>query len=193
MPVILRDAPNPEVLVWAFGKPIYQRLLSFFTDEMGGDIIDPNEGFDLKVTITHVPGKMFNGKPSLDTAVDLRKQVKLSTDAVQAKAWLDAVPNLDDMYKLKSAQEIETLLNNWLNGGEASSSSDDEGTSKGSAASGDELDKLVNEVKSEVKPAPEAKVEKAKAKPVKKADVDEEAPVAKKSLDEAFEELMADE
>lgn len=199
MPVIVRGQEDKGVLVWVFGKPIYQRLLGFFTDEDGGDILDPNDGYDLKVAITHTPGKMFMGKPSLDTTIDIRKSSKLSADPVQAKTWLESVPNLDDMYKLKSVQEIETLLNNWLNGGEATAN-DDDGTSKGASPSGDELDKLVNEVKGESKadaaPASEAKPEKAaKAKATKKAsaDVDEDAPVEKKSLDDAFAELMKDD
>jgi hypothetical protein len=199
MPVIVRGQEDKNVLVWVFGKPIYTRLLTFFTDEDGGDILDPNEGFDLKVAITHTPGKMFMGKPSLDTQIDIRKPSKLSADPILAKTWLDGVPNLDDMYKLKSVQEIETLLNNWLNGGEATAN-DDDGTSKGASPTGDELDKLVNEVKGESKadaaPASEAKPEKAaKAKAAKKAsaDVDEDAPVEKKSLDDAFAELMKDD
>lgn len=201
MPVIVRGQEDKGVQVWAFGKPIYQRLLSFFTEEDVGDILDPVQGFDLKVTITHTPGKMFNGKPSLDTVVDpARRQSKLSDDSAQAKTWLDAVPNIDDMYKLKSVQEIETILNNWLNGGEATSSESD-GSSKGSSPTGDELDKLVNEVKGEAKApesasASEAKAEKpakGKGKKAAAADADEEAPVEKKSLDDAFAELMKDD
>lgn len=199
MPVIVRGQEDKGVQVWAFGKPIYQRLLSFFTEEDVGDILDPTQGFDLKVTVTHTPGKMFMGKPSLDTVVDpARRQSKLSDDAAQTKTWLDGVPNIDDMYKLKSVQEIETLLNNWLNGGEAVVS-DSDGSSKGASPTGDELDKLVNEVKGESKaePAPvsEAKAEKpAKAKGKKAAaSDDEEAPVEKKSLDDAFAELMKDD
>ena len=200
MPVIVRGQEDKGVQVWAFGKPIYQRLLSFFTEEDVGDILDPTQGFDLKVTVTHTPGKMFMGKPSLDTVVDpARRQSKLSDDAAQAKTWLDGVPNIDDMYKLKSVQEIETLLNNWLNGGEAVVS-DSDGSSKGASPTGDELDKLVNEVKGESKapestPEAEVKAEKpAKAKGKKAAaSDDEEAPVEKKSLDDAFAELMKDD
>lgn len=195
MPIIVRGQEDKGVQVWAFGKPIYQRLLGFFTEEDVGDILDPNEGYDLKVNITHTPGKMFNGKPSLDTTVDVRKPSKLSNDPTQVKQWLESVPNLDDVYKLKSVQEIETLLNNWLNGGDASSPEDD-GTSKGSSAGVDELDKLEKELKSETKvePSPESKTERAK--PSKKsvvADLDDEPPVAKKSLDDAFNELMEDD
>jgi len=196
MPVVVRGQEDKGVQVWAFGKPIYQRLLSFFTNEEVGDILDPNEGYDLLVNITHTPGKMFNGKPSHDTAVDAaRKQSKVSNDPAQMKTLLESVPDLDDMYKLKSAQEIETILNNWLNGGDSVASSSD-GTPKGAPAD-DELDKLVNEVKGEAATAKSEEtkpVEKA-AKPSKSkkaADVDD-APVESNSLDEAFDSLMKDD
>lgn len=198
MAVLVRGQEDKGVQVWAFGKPIYQRLLGFFTDEDVGDILDPTEGFDLKVLVTHVPGKMFNGKPSLDTAVDpARRPTKLSDDPAQAKTWLDSVPNIDDMYKLNSVQEIETVLNNWLNGGDTSSGGDPDGSSGGmSSSGGDELDKLVNEVKGEAAPSSDAsptKPARAKAKKQPTPDVDDEVPVVKKSLDAAFAELMNDD
>lgn len=196
MPIIVRGQEDKGVQVWSFGRLIYQRLLSFFTEEDVGDILDPNEGFDLKVNITHTPGKMFMDRPSMDTVIDpARRQSKLSDDPLVAKTWLDAVPNLDDMYKLKSVQEIETLLNNWLNGGAATVSASD-GSSKGASPPGDELDKLVNEVKSETEvPVVAVKTEKStkSKKAVASADVDKEAPVEKKSLDDAFAELMKDD
>lgn len=195
MPLIVRGQEDKGVQVWAFGKPIYQRLLGLFTEEDFGDILDPNEGFDLKVAITHTPGKMFLGKPSLDTQVDPRpRPSKLSDDPAVAKQWLDSVPNLDDMYKLKSAQEIETLLNNWLNGGDATASPDD-GTQKGQSPQVDELDKLVDEVKAEPK-VQEPKTDKpTRSKKDKKATAsdDDDAPVEKQSLDDAFAELMKDD
>jgi len=193
MAIVDRDAEDKGVMVWAFGSPIYKRLLGFFDDEDVGDFLDPIEGFDLKVKVTHPPGKMFNGKPSLDYEIDpARKQSKLSENTEQATKWLESVPNIDDMYKQKSFQEIETILNNWLNGGAPPDTS--EGSSRGTAPA-DALDKLVEDVKSDKPKAANAKA----AKPVKSApkpagDVDvDEAPVEKKSLDEAFDELMQDD
>lgn len=183
MPVIVRGEESKGVQVWSFGKQIYSKLLGYYLDEEVGDILDPNEGFDLKVTITKLPGKQFN-----DTVVDAARKATRLADADQAKSWLDAVPNLDDMYSQKSFQEVETILNNWLNAGDSNGSSDDDdsdGTSHTSAAVSDELDKLVNEVKSS-KPA------KAKAKKVAD-DEDDDAPSNKKNLDDAFAELMSDD
>ena len=183
MPIIVRGQEDKAVQVWSFGKQIYSKLLTYYTNEEVGDILDPKEGFDLNVFIKQQPGKQFQ-----DTDVEAaRRPRSLSDDAAQAKTWLEAVPDLGDMYKLKSEQEIKTLLQNWLDGGAASTDQSD-GTSRG-PVSNDELDKLVSEVKAEVKTDTEAPA-KAKAK-AKKIEASE--PAEKKSLDDAFAELMKDE
>jgi hypothetical protein len=91
------------------------------------------------------------------------------------ETWLNTIPNLDDMYRLKSTQEIETVLNNWLNGGTTDSSLE---VSRGPATT-DALDDLVAEVKS-------ASTEKPAAKKSKKEDDGGK----KQSLDDAFADLM---
>ena len=175
-PVIVRGEEDKGIQVWSFGKVVYQRMLGFFLDEEVGDIIDPNNGFDLKITITKAQGKQFN-----DTMVDpARRPSKLHDDQKVMATWLENVPNLDDMYRLKSTQEIETVLNNWLNGG-ATEETPTVGTARGPAPA-DALDDLVAEVKAS---SPDKK------KPKK---VDESSPpVKKQSLDEAFADLMEDD
>jgi hypothetical protein len=203
MPIVVRGACDSDfnlvdnqeskgVLVYSFNKFLYQRLLGFFTDTEVGDILDPLQGFDLKVTIKP-SGKKFNGKEVMDTVIDAcRSPSVLSKDTEQAKKWLEGVPNIDDMYPQKTASEIEKVLNDWLAGGGAADDSD--GSSRGEKPQ-DALDQIVEEVKAEVKSNTkpvEAKAEtNGKAKRGKKADVDldSEAPVKKSSLDEAFEEL----
>jgi hypothetical protein len=146
-------------------------MLGFFLDEEVGDILSPTEGFDLKISISKPPGKQFN-----DTVVDpARRPSKLHEDAKQMETWLNTIPNLDDMYRLKSTQEIETVLNNWLNGGTTDSSLE---VSRGPATT-DALDDLVAEVKS-------ASTEKPAAKKSKKEDDGGK----KQSLDDAFADLM---
>lgn len=194
--IIVRGQEDKGLQVWSFNKFIYQRLLDFYTNaDVNPDLVDymdPLEGIDLLVNVKK-SGKKFNDREMLDFTIDLgRKQSKLSNDADQAKKWLDALPNIDDMYPQKSVQEIETALNNWLNGDAVADTSTD-GTSKGSASS-DALDALVQEVKAESKPA-EAKTDKvSKPAKAKKPSVDDdEAPVEKKSLDDAFADLMKDD
>jgi hypothetical protein len=204
MPIIDRGAEDKNVQVWSFNKFVYQRLLDFFTNaEVNPDLIDymdPNEGIDLLVIIKP-SGKKFNNKDVMDTQIDLgRRQSKLSNDPATAKRWLDSVPNIDDIYQPKSEKEMEQALNIWLAGGVDTTTTSDEGTSRGNPDRGkDELDKLVDDVKAVVptkteKPAvtaaPAIKPVRKASKPVE-VDIDA-APAAKTSLDAAFDELMKD-
>lgn len=189
MPIIVRGQEDKGVQVWSFGKMVYQSLLGLFTDEDCGDFLDPLEGFDLKVTLAMSPKKV-DGRSFMDTTVKNRpKSSMLSEDSEQAKKWLDSVPNIDDMYKLKSAAEIEEILNTWLAGGAASDAKDsgDEGSGRGNKPK-DELDKLADELKVE---APKAEPVKSPKK--KKADVEDLDSAPKQSLDDAFNELMKEE
>lgn len=174
-PVVVRGEEDKGVLVWAFGKQVYQRMLSFFLDEEVGDILSPTEGFDLKVMISKAQGKQYN-----DTTVDpARRQSKLHEDAEIAKRWLDSVPNIDDMYRLKSTQEIEAVLNSWLNGGSTTPEQDHSGGTSRGPSPVDELDSLTAELKTAISP------DKSDKKPApKKTDA------KKQSLDDAFAELM---
>jgi len=175
-PVIVRGEEDKGVQVWSFGKVVYQRMLGFFLDEEVGDILDPNSGFDLKVTITKVPGKQYN-----DTMVDpARRPSKLHEDSKSMATWLENVPNIDDMYRLKNTQEIETILNNWLNGGSsADETSSDPGTSRGPVVQ-DALTELVEDVKSSSSASASKKTKKT----------DDDVSSKKKSLDDAFADLM---
>lgn len=182
VPVIVRGQEDKGVMIWSMGKPVYQRLLSFFIDEEVGDILSPTDGFDLKVSITHTPGKMFKGKPSLDTTVDpARRPSKLHDDPAVAQKWLESIPNIDDMWPLKSTQEIEAILNNWLSGGATAEETHAGGTTRGPTTT-DDLDNLVGELKQEKSAAPVVE----EKKPAKKTDSSKK----KQTLDEAFDELM---
>ena len=194
-PVIVRGQEDKGVMVWSFGKLIYQRLLGFFVDEDYGDILDPKEGFDLKVTVSQQPGKQFQ-----DTVVDCKGRASvLHSDPKTVESWLNSVPNIDDMYRLKGKEEIEQILNTWLNSGSADedNSSSSEGTSRGTSSTPDALDALVNEVSN--KPvqsvaAPAAKKPTPSKKPkVDDDDAEESAPAKKQTLDEAFAELTNDD
>lgn len=194
MPVIVRGQEDKGVQVWSFGKLVYQRLLGFFNDEDVGDILDPMEGFDLKVILAP-SAKKVDGRSFLDSQIDAaRRPSKLSDDPELAKKWLDSVPNIDDMFRQKTEKEIDQILNTWLSGGASGDDlGSDEGTARG-ATPADALDQLVNEVKAEAKVTPvETKAEKPKrGKKVSDVDLDETTPDVKQSLDDAFADLMKD-
>ncbi len=198
-PIIVRGPTEDQVLVWSFGKEIYQRLLEFFLDAEIGDITEVNDGFDLKVKITKAPGKFWP-----DTTVDAaRKATKLFPDTKKIEDTLAAIPNLDEYHKLKTYDELKAIIEAWSRGDDQPN--DSEGSSRG-AGEPDELDKLANEVSSlktdarhkpekleEVKAAAVEKADKAPRGKGKKADDDLEGIVPSKiadSIDSVFDEIL---
>ncbi len=122
-PVIVRGEEDKGVRLWSFGKTVYQSLLNIMLDEDYGDITDPAEGRDVKVICTKAPGRMW-----ATTEVRPRgKSSPLSSDKDTTKQWLSSLPNLDEMYTCKTYEELEKIVNDWLNGDDTSS----EGTSRG--------------------------------------------------------------
>lgn len=143
MAIIVRGQEEKGVQVWSFGATVYQKLLGYFIDSDVGDIMDVEDGFDLKVTLMQKAGKIY---PDTDVEA-VRKPSRLSDNPDLVKAWIDSVPNIDDMYRQKTKEEIETLLNAWLNSGETPDTSSNGLTKGGKQDKNNELDKLVNEVK----------------------------------------------
>ena len=124
-PVIVRGEEDKGVRLWSFGKTVYQSLLNVMLDEDYGDITDPQDGRDVKVVCTKAPGRMW-----ATTEVRPRgKQSDLCEDAKQAQQWLKDIPELDEIYTLKSYEELEKIVNDWLSGDD--SQGDDLGTPRG--------------------------------------------------------------
>ena len=111
-PVVVRGEEDKGVRIWSFGKTVYQSLLNIMLDEDYGDITDVMEGRDVKVICTKAPGRMW-----ATTEVRPRgKTSRLTEDSSQAKSWVSSIPKLDDMYSLKTSDELEKIVNDWLNG-----------------------------------------------------------------------------
>lgn len=122
--VIVRGEEDKGVRIWSFGKTVYQELLNIMLDADFGDITDPKRGFDIKVTCEKAPGKSF-----ADTAVRPRPNPSpLHEDSGTIKKWLESIPNVDDLYQLKSYDEIKRALDEWINPEAATLN---EGTSRG--------------------------------------------------------------
>ena len=111
-PVIVRGEEDKGVRLWSFGKTVYQSLLNIMLDEDYGDITDPSEGRDVKVVCTKPPGRMW----ATTTVRPRGKASELSTDASQIREWVDNIPDLDQLYTLKPSDELEKIVNDWLNG-----------------------------------------------------------------------------
>tara|TARA_Y200000002_G_scaffold381132_1_gene394315 strand:+ start:1572 stop:2354 length:783 start_codon:yes stop_codon:yes gene_type:complete len=110
-PVIVRGEEEKGVRLWAFGKTVYQTLLNYMLDEDYGDITDPIEGRDVRVSCTKNPGQQW-------ATTDVRPRGKdspLSEDSSQSKQWLDNIPDVNDLFEMKSYEELENIINTWLN------------------------------------------------------------------------------
>ena len=114
-PVVVRGEEEKGVRIWSFGKTVYQSLLNIMLDEDYGDITDPKDGRDIKVVCTKAPGRMW----ATTTVRPRGKQTPLSADAAKMKEWFTNVPDLDDMYTLKTYDELEKIVNDSLNGDDA--------------------------------------------------------------------------
>ena len=115
-PVIVRGEEEKGVRLWAFGSMVYTGLLRLFLDEDYGDITDPQEGFDVKVTVTQQPGRRW---PQTDVKARPRSSA-LSNNDNETQEWLGGIPELDSIYELKSYDEIKQVLDNWSAGSDAS-------------------------------------------------------------------------
>tara|TARA_Y100000310_G_scaffold343658_1_gene452314 strand:+ start:3585 stop:4373 length:789 start_codon:yes stop_codon:yes gene_type:complete len=113
-PVVVRGQEEKGVRLWAFGTMVYTGLLRLFVDEDYGDITDPKAGFDVKVSVSQVPGRKW---PQTDVTARPRPSA-LSENASESTKWLDSIPELNDIYVLKSYDEIKSVLDNWAAGSE---------------------------------------------------------------------------
>jgi len=111
--VVVRGEEDKGVRIWSFGKTVYQELLNIMLDEDFGDITDPLEGFDVKVECVKQPGRKW-----ANTSVRARpRSSALSDDKKQIKEWMDNLPSLDELYTCKSYEELEKIINEWLDAG----------------------------------------------------------------------------
>lgn len=111
-PVIVRGEEDKGVMLWSFGKQLYQALLNIMLDEDYGDITDPSTGRDVKVTTSKAPGRQWPTTEVLPRG----SRSTLSKDQRQAKEWLDNIPDINNVYELKTYEELEKVINDWLEG-----------------------------------------------------------------------------
>jgi hypothetical protein len=185
-------ADTEKVMLWSFGKQIHQRLLGFFIDAEIGDILDLENGYDIKVTISKQEKKQVDGRQFNDITLDVaRRPSPVLPDPDKVQALLELIPDIDDVYPLKGYDEIDAMLNKWLKGptpAEKGSSSSN-GTTKGGSRGGtpkegkDDLSALADEVagKKSAKKAEKPVAEKPTSKAVAAAPKKEERPAPVKA------------
>jgi len=124
LPVVIRSSTSEfdpkKVYVWSFGKIVYMRLLGFFVNKHIENFLCPHTGRDLNVKGVHLPNKEFP-----DTTVDPEFSASpLSANEKEAQEYLKNIPDLGQLYKELSYDEVNNVLNTWLNGGTVVSNKD---------------------------------------------------------------------
>ena len=113
-PVIVRGEEDKGVRLWEFGKEIYMQLLGIAEDEDYGDFTDIKEGRDFTVEI--VPNDSgIGGKIKIGSIRIKPKTSPLSSDASQIKTWLSDQPNILEIQKKSTFEDVKVMLTNFLN------------------------------------------------------------------------------
>lgn len=172
--IIDRSNEDGGPILWAFGRNVYLRLMSFFADEDIEDYLDVDDGFDLKVNVKK-QGAKINGRDVFTTDIDVaRKRSKLSKDPKKVKEWSEVELNPLDMFKKRSYDEITKILDDWLKG-----PSEEDGLNKGEES--ETLDDALNSLKTDEKKS------KSKRKSVSE---DEIVASSDSSIDDVFESVL---
>ena len=113
-PVLVRGEESEGVKVWGYGKTVYETLLSLVLNPDYGDITDPQDGTDLVLSYGKAPGMLYP-----QTKVQpRRKSSPLCEDGDEAcREIVATVPDLDTLFERKSTQDVEKILNEFLNEG----------------------------------------------------------------------------
>lgn len=115
-PVLVRGEEELGVRVWGYGKMAYEKLLTIVLDPDYGDVTDHEDGNDLKVMYGKPPGASF---PRTDIRPRPRKS-RLCDDAVggddRCAELLESVPAFENLFERKTPEEVQALLDTFLDG-----------------------------------------------------------------------------
>tara|TARA_R110000796_G_scaffold252084_1_gene385078 strand:- start:1222 stop:1962 length:741 start_codon:yes stop_codon:yes gene_type:complete len=117
-PVVVRGEDAEGVKVWGYSKTVYENLLQLVLNPDYGDITDPNNGTDLVLTYGKAPGAMY---PSTNITAR-RKTTAISADPDQMSEYLDSEPDFDNLFEVKSREDVSAILDRFLLGGNSDTS-----------------------------------------------------------------------
>ena len=112
-PVVVRGEEDKGVRLWEFGKEIYMQLLGIAEDEDYGDFTDINDGRDF--TVEAVMGDI-GGRQGIKCSIRVKpKTSPLGTDKTQLKSWLTEQPNVLELQKKMTFEDLKSVLEKFLN------------------------------------------------------------------------------
>ena len=112
-PVVVRGEEDKGVRLWEFGKEIYMQLLGIAEDEDYGDFTDINEGRDFTVDANIGD---IGGRQGIKCSIRVKpKTTVLSSDKSEIKSWLTEQPNILELQKKNSYEDLKDILKRFLN------------------------------------------------------------------------------
>jgi len=139
-PVIVRGEEDKGARLWEFGKLTYEQLLGIASDEDYGDYTDISEGRDF--TIDAVEDTVANRKVVKCNLRVKPKTTPISEDGALVEKLLEEQPDILAINKRYVFEDLQEVLNKWLNPEEtaeesetpvASATAEDEETTAGDA------------------------------------------------------------
>lgn len=123
VPILVRGEESEGVKFWGFGKNVYQELLGFFADPDYGDLTDPMSGRDITVEFKTAAEI---GKNYPETYIRVKPNTTpISEDRNVLESIKDQI-NISEMFKKVSYEEMESMLQQWLETGEVSDGNNEE-------------------------------------------------------------------
>lgn len=111
VPILVRGKEHEGVKFWGFGKTVYQELLGFIADPDYGDISDPMHGRDITVEFK---AKEQTGKDYPETSIRIKPNTSPITQDKSVLEKLGSQPNINDIFKEPSYDDLMAMLQTWL-------------------------------------------------------------------------------
>jgi len=114
-PVLVRGEEAEGVRVWGYGKMAYESLINLVLNPEYGDITDAEEGTDLVLSYGKPPGAQF---PQTKLQPRRRSSPLCQDGPEKCTELMESIPNFDDLFERKTADQVASLLDTFLSGGE---------------------------------------------------------------------------
>lgn len=112
-PVLIRGEEAQGARLWEFGKLIYEQLLGIASDEDYGDYTDITDGRDFTVEAVE---EVIMGRKGIKCNLRVKpKTTPISEDATVVGNSLNEQPDIFNINKRYTFDELKDLLDKWLN------------------------------------------------------------------------------
>ena len=110
-PVLVRGEEDKGVRIWGYGKQVYEQLLNLVLNPEYGDITDVDTGTDLTLQYGKPAGAQF---PQTNLT-PRRKSSGLTKTSEEKKEILESIPDIEGSFDKKTFDEMQTILDNFMN------------------------------------------------------------------------------